>query len=186
MTRAWVVPLLAWCALSACEKPCKPGYGKVGLKCVMRPVPDAGGPVDASEGEGPSGASNDAGRPINNEGSDGGNHGGAPDAGSPLSPECMADADCGDLERLHCVDQKCIEHECYAGNPCADADVCEMHVCVPFTPPERFPSGFVQTNGGGTVTSAEHRLRWSAGMPQPFGITASNKHRLILGPGAAP
>jgi hypothetical protein len=124
----------------------------------------------------------DAGVSGGNGDSGGGGNGG-PDG--PASTLCTKDADCGDVERFRCGGSgTCEEYACHASKGCSGADVCDDHVCGPFTPPERFPVGYSQTSGGGSASSSKYRLRLSAGTPQPFGVASSSKYRMVLGPGA--
>jgi len=146
MTRAWVIPLLAWCALSACEKPCKPGYGKVGLKCVMRPVPDAGGGADGSASGDRAGGATDSDSTHDSTGIKPGNEPEVPDSAAEPLP------DAGEVVRVEiegtCAQNRC-EHEavcakgvkgytceCIPGSgwdgiTCADVATCAgNHACV--------------------------------------------------------
>jgi hypothetical protein len=54
----------------------------------------------------------------------------------------------------------------------------------PDAPPT--PGSLAVTAGGGTTSSAGHRLSLRIGAPQPLGRTASNTHTLTTGPGAIP
>lgn len=112
---------------------------------------------------------------------------GQPEAGGSeggMSGACTSAKDCGDPERFACTGHACVEYACHASKPCLGSDACEGHACVPFKPPERLPTGYAQTNGGGEASSSQYRLRWSAGTPQPFGVASSAKYRVTLGPGA--
>jgi hypothetical protein len=52
-------------------------------------------------------------------------------------------------------------------------------------PPGSGTTGTFQSAGGGTATSAEHRLRFSIGAPQPMGTSTSADGILQAGPAAA-
>jgi hypothetical protein len=47
------------------------------------------------------------------------------------------------------------------------------------------PTATYQSSGGGTASSAGHRLRFSIGAPQPAGGSSGAAHRVVIGAGAA-
>lgn len=160
---------LALATLSACG---------IDFTKEAKPPGDGGLAADASDGT--------AGGHDGGTSGDGntGDAGPLPDAGPIVGPECVRNADCGDSERFECAAMKCVEYECYLGKPCPDTDVCESHNCAAFVPPERFPTGYFQSSGGGTTSSSQYSLRLSAGMPQPMGLMSSGMYKMTIGPGA--
>ena len=97
---------------------------------------------------------------------------------------CKEAADCPSADAFQCLAGACVEYECHTQRKCTGSDACEDHVCVPFEPPERFPTGFFQSSGGGTATSGRYRLRLSAGAPQPMRGAQSSKYKVRVGAGA--
>lgn len=75
------------------------------------------------------------------------------------------------------------EPECDETRPCREGFECVASLCV-FVPPPRVPSAVFQSNGGGLGASSSYRIRWSVGMPQPFGKGTSSSYHLTAGPGA--
>ena len=90
-----------------------------------------------------------------------------------------------DAEVPVCTDQPVSDDcvECDDTTPCRDGWTCVDNACT-FVPPPRVPSGVFQSSGGGRGTSSSYRLRWSVGMPQPFGTGKSSSYHLSVGPGA--
>lgn len=133
---------------------------------ALGPYPDASAVEDAS-------ASDDDAGP------------GPPRPGDDASmAQCTVPNDCPSADAFECVQGICVEFACHALRACQGSDVCEQHACVPFVPPERFPSGVFQSSGGGTAKGAHYRLRLSAGAPQPMRTAHSGKYKLTLGAGA--
>ena len=135
----------------------------------MGEVLDAAGPGDAATGQ-------DA-----HVGQDAG-----PDqpGGDAAVAQCGSAADCPVVDAYQCLQGLCVEFACHAQKACSNVEVCEDHACVPFVPPERFPTAFFQSSGGGTAANPRLRVRLSAGAPQPMRTAQSGKYKLTLGAGA--
>ncbi len=82
MKRAWVCVAACWIAMSGCDKPCKVGYQRYGVKCVRSLVKDAGSDTNAIGAE-------------DDEDKDSGRSPGAVDAGMSTSPEAETPRDAG-------------------------------------------------------------------------------------------
>lgn len=72
--------------------------------------------------------------------------------------------------------------ECDATQACGSGDFeCVDGTCV-FQPPERKPSYFLQTLGGGVAAAGSHRVEIAIGAAGPVGVMRGDRYVLQLGP----